>query len=94
MSVDAIMWAWSQPINPTEKLVLLAMADRADEYCRCKPSQERLQSYTGLDEESIQKCIESMCQQQIILPEYGPEHGSEHGRSHYTLSGVPCREHH
>ncbi|MBO2684970.1 MULTISPECIES: helix-turn-helix domain-containing protein [Shewanella] len=54
MSRAATDWAWSLAIKPASlKLLLLSMADRADEYHRCYPSVERLVKDTGLDRKTI-----------------------------------------
>lgn len=54
MSRAATDWAWSLSIKPASlKLLLLSLADRADEYHRCYPSIERLVRDTGLDRKTI-----------------------------------------
>lgn len=60
MSLDATSWAWKQQITPTQKLVLLSMADRANEEHRCWPSTARLEADTGLDRKTIYRCIAAM----------------------------------
>ena len=61
MSRVANDWVWKQNIKPaTHKLILLAMADRADEYHCCYPSIARLERDTGLDRKTIQKGISNM----------------------------------
>ena len=61
MSRIANDWVWKQNIKPaTHKLILLAMADRADEYHCCYPSIARLERDTGLDRKTIQKGISNM----------------------------------
>lgn len=54
MSRVASDWAWSLSIKPASlKLLLLSLADRADEYHCCYPSVERLVKDTGLDRKTI-----------------------------------------
>ncbi|PKD39569.1 hypothetical protein CWO84_14800 [Methylomonas sp. Kb3] len=53
MSVDATRWAWQQAHKPATKLVLLALADRANPAGECWPSSARLVSDTGLDRKTI-----------------------------------------
>ena len=60
MSLDATRWAWMQKLPPTRKLVLLSLADRADENHRCYPSIARLSADTGLYRETIMEAIASM----------------------------------
>lgn len=42
MSIDATRWAWTQQITPSQKIVLLSLADRAGEDGYCYPSMARL----------------------------------------------------
>ena len=54
MSRAATDWAWSLTIKPaTAKLILLAMADRADEEHQCFPSMKRLVEDTSLDKKTV-----------------------------------------
>ena len=88
MSLDATRWAWSLSIRPSQKLVLLSLADRADEHHRCWPSLRRLTKDTGLDERTINAAIVQMCEDGILLrSDRGPGKGYA-----YTLVGVPGRE--
>ena len=55
MSRAATDWAWDQEIkSATSKLILLSMADRADEKHCCFPSIQRLVKDTSLDRKTIQ----------------------------------------
>jgi hypothetical protein len=62
MSVEATSWAWKQQgLSPHEKLVLLSMADRADEEFRCWPSIQRLMSDTCIPrKETVIKAIRAL----------------------------------
>lgn len=60
MSIDASRWAWTQKVKPTQKLILLSLADRADEYFNCYPSITRLTIDTGLDRKTVIKGLQSM----------------------------------
>lgn len=58
MSRKANDWAWSQKIKPaTDKLILLALADRAGEEHECYPSIKRLEDDTSLNRKTIQAGI-------------------------------------
>ncbi len=60
MSVDATRWAWLQQIKSSKKLVLLALADRANKDNVCWPSVARIEGDTGLDRKTIMSAIQSM----------------------------------
>lgn len=55
MSRAATDWAWDQPLKPASlKILLLSMADRADECHQCYPSIPRLVKDTSLDKKTVQ----------------------------------------
>jgi hypothetical protein len=87
MSLDATRWAWRQKVTPTQKLVLLALADRADEKHICYPSNTRLQSDTGLYRETIYAAISDMEQSGILTVIRKQGCGNR-----YQLIGVEGRE--
>lgn len=87
MSVDATRWAWQQSnVTPAEKLVLLALADRADEQHRCYPSTVRLVKDTRLYRETIFEATESL--ERLGLIKINRQSGLHHI---YTLLGVEER---
>lgn len=54
MSIDATRWAWQQRCGRSaDKVVLLSLADRADERHRCYPSISRLADDTELDRKTV-----------------------------------------
>lgn len=67
MSIDATRWAWRQQgLRPSDKLVLLSMADRAGENHTCFPSKPRLERDTGLDRKTIIKCWDRLCEYGLL----------------------------
>jgi pyocin large subunit-like protein len=88
MSIDAIRWAWTiQGLRPAQKLILLSLADRADEQHMCWPSLRRISHDTGLDERTITTSLQRMCEAGIISRVETPGKGYT-----YTLLGVSGRE--
>ena len=58
MSLDATRWAWQQFIpHSTDKLVLLSLADRANEAHQCYPSIIRLAADTGCNRKTVMEAI-------------------------------------
>lgn len=47
VSNEAITWAYTQPVGPSAKFVLVALADMADEGHSCYPGQQKLATMTG-----------------------------------------------
>ena len=60
MSVKALTWAFEQPINATEKVVLLALADHANEHGVCWPSVSILMKRANVGERTVQRAIQSL----------------------------------
>lgn len=88
MSLDATQWAWQQrAITPTQKLVLLSMADRAGENHDCWPSIARLSLDTGLSDRAVQKNIKELVEKGLLRIE---ERRSKTNK--YILVGVAGRE--
>lgn len=57
MSLDATLWAWRQPVTPHQKIVLLAMADRAGEDHSCCSHISRLSADSGMSAPDVQNTI-------------------------------------
>uniref|UniRef100_A0A6V7KHM7 Helix-turn-helix domain-containing protein n=1 Tax=Bracon brevicornis TaxID=1563983 RepID=A0A6V7KHM7_9HYME len=66
MSRIATDWAWSLNLPSSQKLLLLSLADRADEQHCCYPSIQRLVSDTGLERKTIGKGINQMLEEGLI----------------------------
>jgi hypothetical protein len=66
MGVKASTWAWEQELPYAEKLVLLALADHADDSGVCWPSLKHLKKKTGIDHTRISKLIKSMKDRGLI----------------------------
>lgn len=61
MSVRAMTWAWSISVGDgTDKAVLVALADHADEANSCWPSIDHLVSKTEFSERTIRRAIRSL----------------------------------
>lgn len=65
----------SETLKPTERLVMLALADHADDEGRCYPSIPRLCQRTGLGERAVQTNIRSLCDAGYLTVEQGGGRG-------------------
>ena len=87
MSLDATRWAWMQQCQKaTDKLVLLSMADRADENHVCFPSVARLSADTQLNRKTVMGAIRRL--QEVGLIDTMKSTGAS---NIYRLVGVPDR---
>lgn len=53
MSNEAITWAWRQSVRATKKLVLLYLADLADEEHLCWPGTRRMSERGGVGRSAV-----------------------------------------
>lgn len=67
MSVKAMAWAWQTSLKGTQKLVLLALSDHADDAGRCWPGLNGLAAKCGLSRSSIIEHIENLVTLGLII---------------------------
>lgn len=67
MSVSAMAWAWQQDVSPTDKLVLLALADHADSQGVCWPGLMGIAQKCHLDKRSVQRHVQQLSTSGFIL---------------------------
>lgn len=67
MSIKAMNWAWSvERLRPVERLVLLALADYADEHASCFPSQEAIAERSCCSDRTVRRVLEMFESSEII----------------------------
>ena len=84
MSLEAITWAFRQQLSPSEKLVLLTLADYADDEDKCWPKQETLATRTGLARPTIALKLKSLEEQSMITRQHR-KHTSDMIYIHCTI---------
>jgi predicted transcriptional regulator len=77
MSIEASSWAWRLKIPPTEKVVLLAIADHADHEGRCWPGMEGLAEKAGVHRVTVAKVVKRLEDKGLLKVER--RHGSVEG---------------
>lgn len=91
MSVQAMAWVWAHSRSePTDRLVLLAIADCAnDAGAEAYPSLATLTTKTGLHERSIQRSLNRLVGigELTVQPRGGP-----HGCNRYRVTMAPGRQ--
>ncbi len=86
MSSSAIAWAFRQPLKGNAKLLLLTLADCADDYNRTSPHIRRLEHETGLSRHTVIRLLAELEDEGVVQVERTP------GRPcAYILSGAPAR---
>ena len=76
----------SESLGPTERLIMLALADHADDEGKCYPSIARLCRRTGLKERAVQNNIRSLAAQGYLTIILG---GGRNNSNLYIVSGKP-----
>lgn len=92
MSLNAIRWAWQQNANGLTKLVLLALANEADEHgTKCYPSIRYLAEKCGISPSSVQSAIKELEQGKLIVVMRPKRRGPGHFNSYLlSLEVVPA----
>jgi hypothetical protein len=66
MSVTVMAWAWKQDLTSTEKIVLVALADRADDDGLCWPGHKSLSTKCGLNRRTIVRVVDRLANKGLI----------------------------
>lgn len=87
MSLRATSWAWSvEAGSATHKLVLLALAEHADEVGHCWPSVARIVEMTELSERAVRTAIGALVASGLVAVER-----SGNGRGHTSRYALQIR---
>lgn len=89
MSLDALTWAFSQDLEPAKKIVLLALADYADDSGRCWPSQETMTAKTSLSVRSIRTQLRALEAQGLIVTTQRKRPDGGRSSNEYVLAVTP-----
>ena len=91
MSIDAIRWAFQQPVKPASaKFVLVTIADRAGEDHCAYPSIRRIVFDTGLNRKTVLQAVQ-LLMKVGLLERTGEMRGATDSVPVYRLIGVPDR---
>jgi len=87
MSLRALTWAWEQELtNPSEKLVLLAIADHANDDGMCWPSMSHVAERCLLSTRQIQRITEQLVDYGLVTRERRKRPDGTLGTYTYTLN--------
>jgi hypothetical protein len=67
MSIRVMTWAWSTALPPTSKLVLMALADIADDLGVCWPSHPTLAAKCSLTDRTLRRVLCSLQAQKLVF---------------------------
>jgi len=79
----------SDTLKPTERLILLCLADHADDQGRCYPSIRRLSQRTGLSERAVQSNIRKLQDSGYLSIKMN---GGQGGANLYIVTATPAAD--
>ena len=92
MSIDALQWAFKRSTGKAStKLVLISLAERANEDFECWPSIRRLEKDTELNSKTITRCLNEL-EEAGIIADTGRRKGKTSRVKIYQLVGCMGRE--
>jgi hypothetical protein len=69
LSIVAMNWAWRQALMPTLKLVLMALADAADDQGVCWPSVSTLAKKCTVSTRTVQRSLRTLIDRGLLIAE-------------------------
>ncbi|POP69030.1 helix-turn-helix domain-containing protein [Pseudomonas syringae] len=66
MSIKAMNWAWEQKLSPSSKLILMAIADAADEEGDCWPKVKTIAKKCGVSDRTVQRVLKEFVSGNLI----------------------------
>ncbi len=69
MSVAATNWAWGQKLKPTPKLILMALADAANECGICWPSVSTVADKCCVSMRTVRRVMRKLIERRLLLAE-------------------------
>jgi hypothetical protein len=66
MSIKAMNWAWEQKLPPSSKLILMAIADAADEDGDCWPKVKTIAKKCGVSDRTVQRVLKEFIGDNLI----------------------------
>lgn len=93
MSVKAISWAFDQALEPSRKIVLLALADFADDAGACWPSMERIAAKSSMSRRTVVRAISELEEAGLVSREQSRDTETNRQRPNfYRLSLQAVRQ--
>ena len=62
-------WAWYQDLKPVPKLVLMALADAANDQGTCWPSAATISAKVGVSTRTVQRVIQTLIRRELLTAE-------------------------
>ena len=87
MSIEALNWAWDQPVaKAANKLVLLALADHANSDGECWPSMKRIAERSDISPRHVSRAINELIDLGLVEKANRRRHGGQYRGWDYRLN--------
>ena len=85
MSIKVMSWVWEQDLPPLDKIVLMAIADHADDDGYAWPSMKRIAEKCSMEKRTVQRHVEKLQEQQLLKVESRQRHDGSSSSNGYTV---------
>lgn len=79
-------WAWEQPLPPVPKLVLMALADNADDHGYCWPKMKTIAAKCSTSERTVQRTIKTLLAAGLLKKDARFDSSGRQVSNGYTLA--------
>ena len=89
MSIAAMNWAWGLSLSPVQKLVLMALADAADDEGVCWPSVATLARKSCVSKRTVQRTLQALIDAELLHAEarFRGDHSRSSNRYRLAMEG-------
>ena len=88
MSIKAMNWAWEQKLPPNSKLILMAIADAADEDGDCWPRVKTIAKKCGVSERTVQRVLKDFITSNLLKVTPRFSHEGRQVSNNYRLNST------
>ena len=85
MSSKVMSWVWEQDLPPLDKIVLMAIADHADDDGYAWPGMKRIAEKCSMEKRTVQRHVEKLQEQQLLKVESRQRHDGSSSSNGYTV---------
>ena len=85
MSIKVMSWVWEQDLPPLDKIVLMAIADHADDDGYAWPGMKRIAEKCSMEKRTVQRHVEKLQEQQLLKVESRQRHDGSSSSNGYTV---------
>ena len=85
MSIKVMSWVWEQDLPPLDKIVLMAIADHADDDGYAWPGMKRIAEKCSMEKRTVQRHVERLQEQQLLKVESRQRNDGSSSSNGYTV---------